>query len=68
MMAEANSQLITESNVSVLEEATSNLHISDARHVIFRNHLQIPEALKNGLVFEVNRKTKGKWQERQTKA
>ncbi|XP_034678347.1 GBF-interacting protein 1-like isoform X1 [Vitis riparia] len=51
MMAEDNSQLITESNVSVLEEATSNLHISDARHVIFRNHLQIPEALKNGLVF-----------------
>ncbi|XP_010644611.1 GBF-interacting protein 1 isoform X3 [Vitis vinifera] len=51
MIAEDNSQLITESNVSVLEEATSNLHISDARHVIFRNHLQIPEALKNGLVF-----------------
>ena len=51
MIAEDNSQLITESYVSVLEEATSNLHISDARHVIFRNHLQIPEALQNGLVF-----------------
>lgn len=51
MIDEANSQLITESTVSVLEEATSNLHISDGHHVIFRNHLQIPEALKIGLVF-----------------
>ena len=42
---------MSESNISVLEEATSNLHISDDHHVIFRNHLQIPVALKNGLVF-----------------
>lgn len=51
MAAEDNTQLISKPNVSVLEEATSNLHISDDYHVIFRNQLQIPVGLKNGLVF-----------------
>ncbi|XP_059669297.1 GBF-interacting protein 1-like [Cornus florida] len=48
---EASSQSLPPLNVSALKEATSKLDMKLEKLVIFPDHLQVPEAFKNGLTF-----------------